>query len=643
MIGHYPKAILLACLLAAAPAVAQDVLGLHDLSPTGQSPLKGNVANACLYCHAPHSGQDLKLWNQKLSTTPYTPYTSTTYNQTKQNKRLTPLGSASSLCLSCHDGTVAVGQSTAYGSFSMTGTTNPQDFFIENTPTALLGSHPFSLDLPLQDAPDLVATLKSQGTTKQPSAVNLINGNIECTSCHNPHVEAIDKQVQKFLVQDSSNGQMCLACHDPSRSLNGQPNPLSGWAAGIHATASNATANQTNAYVGGYTTVALNSCNSCHASHDAGGQARLLRGVNEQACMACHSGTTNVNPVPLNIFREFLKGAQPGGSGHPFGSGTSLHDAAEPVLLNQNRHATCADCHDSHSAQQTTTFAPSGIRPSQMGVNGIDFSDGTTVVTPATDPVQNCLRCHGTSTGKPAVSAYGYLPTRLAAPAITFNVIPEFSVTATSSHPVFQSATSALPQPSLRSNMLNQDGSANANRLLNGRILCTDCHNSDDGREFGGGGASGPHGSIYPHLLERPYGMSQVAGGAGAGGTIVNLQLSPDLSPKGNYALCSKCHDLTNIVSATSSFTEHARHINDGFSCSTCHTSHGMGSRVATLSGERLVNFDVNVVAPNQSNGVVTPITYNRAAPTTSSTCTLTCHNHVHNAGASAALKRKAK
>jgi hypothetical protein len=40
------------------------------------------------------------------------------------------------------------------------------------------------------------------------------------------------------------------------------------------------------------------------------------------------------------------------------------------------------------------------------------------------------------------------------------------------------------------------------------------------------------------------------------------------------------------------------------------------------ISGQRLVNFDVNVVAPN---GV--PISYNRAT----NTCTLTCHNTAHN------------
>ncbi len=622
---------MLLCIFMSFSAFAQDVLGTHDLSITGQSPIRGNLANACLYCHAPHSGQDVKLWNQKLSVTPYTPYFSSTYHQTKQSQRLAPLGSDSSECLSCHDGTVAVGETTAYGQQTMTGSTNPKDFFTENSAYALQRSHPFSLDLPLQDAPDLVTSLTAQGTTAQP-AVKLINGNIECTTCHNPHVVGTDKQVLNFLVLDSSNGQMCLACHDPLRSVGGQTNPLSGWPTSIHSTAQNSTANQRDNYVGGYGTVAANSCNSCHAPHDATGQARLLRGINEEACRSCHSGNTNVTPAAPNIFAEVAKATQPGGSGHPFSSGTSVHDAAESTLLNLNRHASCADCHDSHAATQTQVFTPSGVRGSQTGVAGIDASDGTTVVMPMTDEYQNCLRCHGTSTGKPTSSAYGYLPLRLASATDRFNVIPEFALTATSSHPVFHDPNSSLPQPSLRTNVLNQDGSAIANRLLNSKIFCTDCHSSDDSREFGGAGPAGPHGSIYPHILERQYVMSQVASGAAPGTSIVNLQLTPDLGTKGTYALCAKCHDLNNIVSSTSSFTEHARHINDGFSCSVCHTAHGMGAVSATLSGQRLVNFDINVVGPNQLNGVVVPISYNRAASSLSTTCTLTCHNHVHNA-----------
>ena len=42
------------------------------------------------------------------------------------------------------------------------------------------------------------------------------------------------------------------------------------------------------------------------------------------------------------------------------------------------------------------------------------------------------------------------------------------------------------------------------------QILCTDCHNSDDNREFGGTGANGPHGSKWTHILERRYEFSQI-------------------------------------------------------------------------------------------------------------------------------------
>ncbi len=92
----------------------------------------------------------------------------------------------------------------------------------------------------MKDASNLVASLVSQGMTADPTgAVKLVNGNIECTSCHSPHVQAIDKIAQNFLVRDSSNGQMCLACHDPNRVVQGKINPLAGFTGSVHQTATN--------------------------------------------------------------------------------------------------------------------------------------------------------------------------------------------------------------------------------------------------------------------------------------------------------------------------------------------------------------------------------------------------------------------
>jgi predicted CXXCH cytochrome family protein len=420
--------------------------------------------------------------------------------------------------------------------------------------------------------------------------------------------------VGNFLVRDGSSGQLCLACHTPaSRTVNGQSNYLAGWTNGIHATAANSISNQPTVNLGGYPSVALSACEACHAEHNAPGGPRLLRGMNESDCAACHSGGSNLSPIPLNVFAEFAK------AGHPFSSASGSHDANESVLLNQNRHATCVDCHNPHAANQVTAFLPPpGMRASQNGAGGISATDGITVVNPAVNQYDNCLRCHGSSTGKTAVPAtFGYLPVWAVAAADPLNVIPQLALLSASSHPVTHPRTSPYPQPSLRSFMLNQDG-ATPGRAMGTQIFCTDCHNSDDNREFGGNGPNGPHGSKWTHILERRYEFSQASG---PGQLITNLFPNPDLSVTGPYALCGKCHDLGNVTS-NATFNQHALHINAGFSCSACHTGHGMGSTSGSITGERLVNFDINVVAPNGA----TPVSYSRAT----NSCSLTCHNHPH-------------
>ncbi len=614
---------------AHAFAVAQtqptpDVLGMHNMSAASGSSVQYQGGLGCTFCHAPHSGLGgiSPLWNQKLSKKTYTPYTSSTYAE--QGNTQPTLGITSSLCLSCHDGTVGVGQSAAYGPLPVTGSLNAIDSF----GSTLTGSHPFSLVLPMKDAPNLVASLVSKGITADPTgAVKLVKGNIECTSCHSPHVQKIDRIAQNFLVRDSSNGQMCLACHDPNRVVTGQTNPLAGFVGSIHQTATNQVSSD--GHVGPYPTVGVNACNSCHMEHDSVAPARLLRPATPptpgsdsvtQACMTCHNGANGgayVSPAPPNIFAETAK------TGHPLPSGVNFHDAAEPVLLNHNRHTVCVDCHNPHAAKQTTTFTvPPALRPSQTGVSGVSAADGVSVLNPAFNQYENCLRCHGTSTGKQRLIVYGYAPLRVVSAPDALNIVPQFSSMATSSHPVTHTRTSVLPQPSLLPFMLNLNGLASPRSMLPGTsIFCTDCHNSDDNREFGGAGPNGPHGSVNSHILERNYQFSQAAE---PGGLVANLFPNPDLTTIGPYAMCAKCHDLTQVLSTSSSFTYHSLHVSQyGFSCSVCHTAHGMGATSPSISGERLVNFDVRVVAQNGA----APISYHRAT----NACALVCHQAAHN------------
>jgi predicted CXXCH cytochrome family protein len=517
------------------------------------------------------------------------------------------LGSSSKLCLSCHDGTVAPGQTIAFGKIPVGGSMAATSKFGGD----LRGSHPSSMKTPLVDSPELVAQLFTSSPSTKDAAVKLVKNTVECTTCHDPHFQSKDRTVQKFLVRDNTEGRLCLACHDPNRVVIGQANYLANWAISVHAVSTNRTSNQP--YVGGYGTVRDNACNACHVSHNAAGPARLLRGTDEQVCLSCHNGGPGVSPAASNVFAEFAKG------GHPFPAGNNIHDRAESAVLNNNRHATCVDCHNPHgSITGVGPSSPPTVRSSQAEVVGISGADGITTLDPAPNQFENCLRCHGTSSGKSAnPSKYGYFPIRATSAGDSLNVILEFKASLSSSHPVMHDRKSALPQPSLRGQMLNLDGT-NSVRATGVRILCTDCHNSDDNREFGGTGPNGPHGSKFSHILERRYEFSQASA---PGALLANLYPNPDLTVNGPYALCGKCHDLDKIL-ANTSFSEHFRHINDGFSCSACHAAHGAGSQGSNVSGERLINFDVNVVAPSGA----APVSYSRAT----NSCTLTCHNHQH-------------
>jgi len=177
-----------------------------------------------------------------------------------------------------------------------------------------------------------------------------------------------------------------------------------------------------------------------------------------------------------------------------------------------------------------------------------------------------------------------------------------------------------LARPSLLKSMWNI-GSTVQGRALSPRILCTDCHNNENNREFGGTGPNGPHGSKNDHILERQYLMSHVGPGASPGTVIVNLNPKPilDSAPASPYALCAKCHDL-NYINSSASWSEHGRHIQVGFSCSVCHSAHGVPAGTSGISGSALVSFDMNVVGSNNS----LPVSY------TGSSCTLKCHEKAH-------------
>ncbi|MFB3814937.1 MAG: cytochrome c3 family protein [Terriglobales bacterium] len=600
--------LVMMCCAVAAWAGSQDVVNSpHNLSASGTGAVKSTQSDVCVFCHAPHNVRPdiTPLWNHQLSTQVYTPYSSTTMAAAP----LQPSPS-SKLCLSCHDGTVALGQTIASGTIVTTGALPAS----ANFGTDLRNDHPVGIT-PVNNGELAVSLFQSPPATLD-SSVKLQQGKVECTTCHDPHKVNNDTVARSFLVRSNATGALCLACHDPSR---GQPNQLNGWMTGAHKTATNSV--PVTAQAGEYGTVGANACVSCHLPHNAPSTApaRLLRGVEEATCASCHSGT-NLSPAIANVMGEFNKTYV-----HPTTRLSGLHDAAESAFpLNANRHAECADCHNTHAASNTGgSTTPPALQAALLGASGVDSATGASALRPAGREYEICFKCHANSTNKPqstsGYSAYGRTPVRqtFASVADPYNTRLEFN-TNLSRHPVTQPRYKTNTQvPSLRANMINLDGSAGRSLAAGTYLYCTDCHSNNQARNSRGAGPNGPHGSTWPHLLERRYDI-EPAGGAG---------VSYVAGINGTYALCYKCHNVDGIVANNiGSFPGHNKHVNgERASCATCHASHGIQGGTAT-NNPSLVNFDTTIVTPSSSNR----LQYVSNGSFRGS-CYLRCHGKDHN------------
>ena len=215
-----PKRIVATCvssgimLLAGVPSVAGTITGsAHDFSTQAWS--GGRI---CVACHTPHKSDtsvtDAPLWNHANSTAVYTLYSSPTMNAT-----VTQPGGGSKLCLSCHDGTVAV---NSFG--GVTGTTMIST--VNNLGNNLKASHPigFTYNTALATAdgslfdPSVKTTTIGSGTQTRTGTVAsmlLYGGKMECDSCHDVHNTFTVGGLGSGLVKvDPSGSKICLACHN---------------------------------------------------------------------------------------------------------------------------------------------------------------------------------------------------------------------------------------------------------------------------------------------------------------------------------------------------------------------------------------------------------------------------------------------
>jgi len=221
----------------------------HDFTAnSGQhQPISGVEVGLCSICHTPHSAITTKLlWNHRLTTATFSwglGVATTTGGTTLPNSaNLGP----STKCLSCHDGTVAVGDVVMYK-----GKTDGADTLIMRMGRGgngvgyrgdMTGVHPIAVPYPLNnqvgtyngmtsgnelafaefvanpDAPNTnrVKLYKDDGNGVISAGTSDGTSGIECSTCHDVH----NKQAQDYFFlrgklagSESADGYICVQCH----------------------------------------------------------------------------------------------------------------------------------------------------------------------------------------------------------------------------------------------------------------------------------------------------------------------------------------------------------------------------------------------------------------------------------------------
>jgi len=194
-------------LLILQTGFSQTIVGSrHDFSTATWNTSVGQ--QICIVCHTPHNASttvtDAPLWNHATTSATFTLYTSSTLNATMGQP-----DASSKLCLSCHDGTVAVEN---FGTIT-TGTT-----YLTGGPligTNLKNDHPvsFTYDAALATA-DI--GLRNPTTaigigTGTINATMLFSGKLQCASCHDVHNTS--GFTAGLLRKSNAASALCLTCH----------------------------------------------------------------------------------------------------------------------------------------------------------------------------------------------------------------------------------------------------------------------------------------------------------------------------------------------------------------------------------------------------------------------------------------------
>jgi len=590
--------LLSTCLLVASGVFAVGLVSdtVHNLSVSGPGPVKSLTEDRiCIYCHIPHSATtDAPLWN-RLSSGGYINYQSSTSDASPGQ-----LGAASVRCLSCHDGTIALGDLA-----------NSRTGIIDNLSSTTLNGRS-GLGTDLSDDHPISIIYDSGLSAKDPDLVHPANvdlplpgGELHCTSCHDAH----DNTIPPFLHKSPLYGELCITCH----SLSGTN---WNWTNSSHGT-STATPQGTDPWAERKPewkglNVAQNACMNCHTPHNATTAVRLIKDQEEQTCFRCHDGSVGGKNIQME-FQRFYR--------HPVDVTPNIdHDSARQENPRTMRlHVECEDCHNPHasfSSSPMISFNPGNpldsnltaaplVNGSLTGVSGIDINGS--VKTEADFEYEVCFKCHGVPAknaceNSRCSTAENYQMVRQDG---VYNLRDKFDTgnpALVSYHPVYANNPGNNSEvPSLRNDIsLNTSSS---------QIYCSDCHSSNDSPAAGGVGPSGSHGSSYEGILAQRYSFNPIS-------TSITF----------DNALCFKCHDSGNLYSDVS--FKHSKHLDKDFSCINCHDPHG------SSAGPHLLNFLTFSTVAGQTLSITGAGGFSQ--PTWidngqySGSCYMDCHGKVH-------------
>ncbi len=584
----------------------------HNLSATGVGTLKSPTeTKVCVFCHTPHlATPDTPLWNHELPVgQTYQPYTSSTLVSVPGQ----PNGS-SKLCLSCHDGTIALGsvlnlpgRNRIQGNFgNEAGVIDGLESPMPGTSAAMLGTD-LRDDHPVSFVYD-TALANSNSELHQPSTLMSgpvkpdATGNLQCTSCHDPHTDANPNFLRLASTDAGGYGaQLCRTCHNKLYwdTVTNQPHreSLAEWnGAGTNPwfQEGHNLANDANS------TPKANACFSCHQPHNGGGGTKLLaRDGEQQVCLVCHNGNVATKNIEASISKLYS---------HPILLTDGVHDAQRdgasgmvreaPSNLD-NRHAECQDCHNPHAVSAgvspdptdvggTTNLAANvlrgvwGVEPSWPGnwgmLNDTDYVEVDDVVY----QYQLCLKCHSSY-------AFGFSPPPEPNGTPGYDSLTdqakEFNPNNASHHAVVGPGKNDFKM-TVGGVLYDYSSSFVGNMTANSTLSCSDCHSDSD--DIHGVTPKGPHGSNFWPILAREWGPT-----TGLAGTSNHL--------------CFKCHswDVYTGRGATTTWDDtgfsrsggggggmmrqlHAFHVGRRDKpCMSCHSAlpHGMQRRALLVYG----------------------------------------------------------